>query len=752
MLGAAVVPNPERTLQRTVEIAGESGVAWNKGELRNFAFSSLGIPVSVLEHMNLGEPFAMVYLDCGKPEAKPDVLYSLAAKSAKDAKQAIKVMGEPVATKGDASAFRMNGELHWFWQKDERLVVANSSDALVKGALLAIELANPGANDIVVWAVPPAIFAWQQKNPGSVKALVRQQIQPSLQAVLGPLLVQSDLFRAFLDKAFGALVDLLFDVPEVRLAIRGDSKDGVLLRLSVMPKAGSALAARIARSTPYQFDRRVLTGDPPDVLLATAPMPLIGETWRSFQPLLAESTDWKSLVEPLDIILSPLTGATSIACRLTDRGPVHTAIFEFAKGTDTDRYLDAAARLSDLPSPMNSGPAKEKLEVTSRRANNMLLSTVKYLPESTDPEMRQGAKLSSDGDSFTSAVLVEGDKAYAWLAGTDAENDVKFLPKAIPGPPQRLVARALEESKGSDGLFYIDIAWAIRAALASMPPSSFKYPQLSSLQLPSWVYFRGGTTFDVLLRAPIELGKGRATLAPILLAAKKGTPDPGNAQAPPTPRSGGGGVTVFADGTTSDALGNIHVFQDATRRSPAWAKSGAIASSGLAPRPSTKVEDRGGSGVEAMLLRSLDGMARSVFFSANRRGDRRSAPRTQEGQQAASAQEAKTLHGSDKRPSETLLPENLGGELSFEVGTVERITGPSECSHKGDPMALLVRFDDGQRVNARVHVVPVRRHIHDPPPEPSNNHNESFIFPGQRVKVRHVAPAESGAECWEWLR
>ena len=549
MLGAAVVPNPEQTLQRAEEITGEFGVAWSKGELRDAAFFDLGIiPVPVREHLNLGEPFTMVYLDSGKPGAKPDVLYSLAAKSAKDAKQAIKVMGEPLDSKDDAYAFPMNGSRHWFWQKDERLVVANSSDALMKGALLAIELANPGANDIVVRAVPPAIFAWQQKDRGSLKALLLQQIQPSLAAALGPLLVQSDLSRAFLDKAFGALVDLLFDVAEVRLAIRGDSKDGVLLRLSVIPKAGSALAARIARSTPYQFDDRVLTVGPPDVLLATAPTPLIDETWHYLRPLLAESKDWKSLVEPLDTILSSLTGATSIACRLTDRGVVNTAIFEFAKGADTDRYLDAAARLSDLLLPMNSGPANEKLEVTSHRENNMLASTVKLPPQSTDPEMRQAAKLFCDGDSFTSAVLVEGNKAYTWLAGSDAEHDVKFLPKAIPAGPQGFVARALEESKGSDGLFYIDFAWVIRAALATLPPSSFKYPQFSSLQLPSWLYFRGGTTFDVLLREPIEPGKGWATVAPILLAAKKGKPEPGHAQAPPTPRRGGGGKVVFFDG------------------------------------------------------------------------------------------------------------------------------------------------------------------------------------------------------------
>jgi hypothetical protein len=180
--------------------------------------------------------------------------------------------------------------------------------------------------------------------------------------------------------------------------------------------------------------------------------------------------------------------------------------------------------------------------------HRVLGDTVKLPPQSTDPEMRRAAKLFWDGDSFTSAVLVEGNKAYTWLAGSDAEHDVKFLPKAIPAGPQGFVARALEESKGSDGLFYIDFAWVIRAALVTLPPSSFKYPQFSSLQLPTWLYFRGGTTFDVLLREPIEPGKGWATVAPILLAAKKGKPHPGHAQAPPTPRHGGGGKVVFFDG------------------------------------------------------------------------------------------------------------------------------------------------------------------------------------------------------------
>jgi hypothetical protein len=73
-----------------------------------------------------------------------------------------------------------------------------------------------------------------------------------------------------------------------------------------------------------------------------------------------------------------------------------------------------------------------------------------------------------------------------------------------------------------------------------------------------------------------------------------------------------------------------------------------------------------------------------------------------------------------------------------KTGNIEGIAGSSACHSEGDEIVLWVRLDDGRKVNAGR----------------GKDNNGGRITGGQRVKLKQVASAESGEDCWEivqWL-
>jgi hypothetical protein len=91
---------------------------------------------------------------------------------------------------------------------------------------------------------------------------------------------------------------------------------------------------------------------------------------------------------------------------------------------------------------------------------------------------------------------------------------------AQPRKPEGLAATAVEESANADGFFYMDMGQLVKLGAGAM--GAGENPMFSSLHLPLWFSYRGGKAPALEMRIPMELARGVAAFAPMLMGMGMG--------------------------------------------------------------------------------------------------------------------------------------------------------------------------------------------------------------------------------------
>jgi hypothetical protein len=517
-LGSAVIPNLDRTFDRVDTIAKALSLPFDKAAQRKSLLDSLKAPEALVNAVRTDGPLAVVAFPPKQVGKEPEVVVAVQGKSPEAVQAALAGMGQPVATKDDAKSYKVGAETVWLLSRGSTLVAAPSLDALVLGAAMAMAMEETAVSDddVLVRVSPEAIAKSQGTDLKTAVSSVLADWTESLKSMPG----QSPLAAQVIAGMFKPVADRLAEVEEAGLSLRLDAQKGVALRLEVSPRRDSKLAGMVGKSAPYKFDARVVPEGDPMALMAFSPTEMVAPLWADLRPLVAMAKDGEEAAKQIDVILDSFSFGGTGAMAIADKQLRITGVYGMRKGSDGETALSAMAGLMNgawYRSMLSAGEMKGKVSV-KRDQDVLLVSTTQGTPKNMAPTLAQAMKGMGLMSQSMAMLAQPGNLFFA--SGKDAAANVRKLVSAAPGKPTGLAAAAVAESAGADGFFYMDFAQFVKLGAGAMGVG--ENPMLSSLRLPFWVSYRGGKSPVLELRVPMELARGVAVFAPLLMGMGMG--------------------------------------------------------------------------------------------------------------------------------------------------------------------------------------------------------------------------------------
>jgi hypothetical protein len=510
-LGSAAIPNLDRTFDRVDTIAKALSLPFDKAAQRKSFLDSLKVPEALVNAVRTDGPMAIVVLPPKQTGKEPEVAVAVQGKSPEAIQSAIAGMGQPVATKDDAKSYKLGAETAWLLSRGSTLVASQSLETLVLGAAMAMAGAVVSEDDVMVQVSPEAIA----KSQGTDLKTALSGLLAAWTDVLKSMPGQNPLAAQVAAGMFKPLVDRLAEVEEAGLSLRLDAQKGVALRLEVTPRKDSKLAGMLDKSAPYKLDARVVPQGDPMALMAFSPIQMIASLWADLRPLVTAGKDGEEAAKQLDVLLDAFSFGGSGAMAIADQQMRMTGIYGMRKESDGEAALSAMAGLMNgawYRSLLVAGDMKGKVSV-KRDKDVLLVSTTQVAPKNMPSAMAQAMK--GMGLMSQSMAMLAKPANLFFATGKDAAAKVRQLVSAEPGKPTGQAATAVEESAGADGFFYMDFGQLVKLGVGAMGAGD--NPMFSNLRLPFWVSYRGGKSPTLDLRVPMELARGVAAFAPMLM-------------------------------------------------------------------------------------------------------------------------------------------------------------------------------------------------------------------------------------------
>ena len=518
-LGSAVLPNLDRTFDRVDAIAKALSFPFDKAAQRKSLLDSLKVPEALMNAVRTDGSLVIVVLPAKPAGKEPDVVVAVQGKSPEAIQSAMAGMGQPVATKDDAKSYKVGAETGWLLARGSTLVAAQSLETLILGAAMAMEGAVTSEDDVKVRVSPEAIAKSQGTDVKTALSGMLATMTEALQAMPG----QSPVAAQVLGGMFKPVAERLAEVEEAGLSLRLDAQKGVALRLEVSPRGDSKLATMLGKSAPYKLDPRVVPPGDSMALMAFSPTEMLASLWADLRPLVAKGKDDKAgeeAAKQIDVLLDAFSFGGSGAMAIADKQMKMAGIYSMRKGLDGETVLSAMAGLVKgawYHSLLSAGEMKRNVSV-KRDKDVLLVNTTQVAPKTLTPAMAQAMK--GMGLMSQSMALLAQPGNLFFATGKDAATRVRQLVSSEPRKPDGLAAAAVQESAGADGFFYMDIGQLVKLGAGAM--GAGENPMLSSLQLPLWLSYRGGKSPTVDIRVPMELARGVATFAPLLMGMGMG--------------------------------------------------------------------------------------------------------------------------------------------------------------------------------------------------------------------------------------
>jgi hypothetical protein len=511
-LASVGVASLDRTFERVEAVANALSLPFEKAEVQKLFLQSLKAPEVLVNALRTDAPFAALLFAPKQKDGDPEMALAAKGKSEGALRSAIAGLGQPAAAKDDAKAFKLAGDQSvWLVQRGSTVIVATSLETLVLGGAAVMDAARPSEEDLVVHFSAGELAKSQGTDVKTAIASYLAMVSEQIKAM--PL--QNPVVASMVEPALRPFGDRLAEVEGSEIVVRLDPTRGATVRMSLEPRAGSMLAALIAKPSPYKLDARVLPEGDPMVLGVFGPSSWIGSLWNDLRPLFLKDKDMEAAAKQIDVLVKGPTFGGSASMGTADKQMQVQGVYGLQKGTDGESYLAAMAGLYDsalMKRFLTAGPIRGKIAL--KREKNLISGSTsqeisKDVPKGTF-EVLQGMGLLSQ--SF--AALVEGDSLY-YVTGKNAAAKVRQLPSTRPRRPAGPLANALEESAGADALLYFDFGQLARLGGAAM--GSGDNPLLSGLRLPLWASYRSGKSATVELRIPMELVKSVGALMPMLM-------------------------------------------------------------------------------------------------------------------------------------------------------------------------------------------------------------------------------------------
>jgi hypothetical protein len=503
LVARLLVPSFDRTSATVDQMRSQGALPFGAAELRNMLLARLSLPEDALSLVDTGRPIALAVVS---PAAAPPtgesplmVAGAFALKAPEGAGAFVDRLGTLIGS--DREVFqlrRRDGEPIWVLRVGQNLAWASTREALVEAGAHALDGRVEASDDLVLTSYPGP---WARSHGIDL----RQGHAPLRQRLMEEHGSRGGRPRPAAERAaLEAVLDFVLrpapetDAVEARLVLGKDRGADVSLR--VRPRPGSPFAARTAVRHPYSLESAPPLGpEGPTVTLAA-----VGED-PAFLGLLAAIVEAQAK--------TGVDGAGATAERLR---PLVADLSGSLTGVLRPAGSELAAELM-LPLRPAVPPARVQAQLGALAGNpgmTPLLGQV-YRRGTVVRSSKEGDRTRVEiGSSFTVLAGVASGKL---LLVTEPQAAEKLNLLAGSRPPARPaadspLAAALEESRGRDGVLYVDVLGVIGPVMSAVAPGAgarmvnglLSMPGVSGRKLPIWLSFAGGDALAVDLRLPLE--------------------------------------------------------------------------------------------------------------------------------------------------------------------------------------------------------------------------------------------------------
>ena len=420
------------------------------------------------------------------------------------------------------------------------LVASSSREGLAAAGALAVEAMRPPASDLMLTVHPEALARWRGTDLRTAVAAFRRDLfgQQIAAAERRGGAVPGHAERIAWEATLQALVDPVADTITDQLTLDIDPQRGIRLGLRLEPRPGTALARRLAIPTPYAVDPAVLAGRPAAPLvavLAVGPGPFWPELNAAILAAQAQAgiKGAAEVASRFEVLRSLLTGAGSSAVYSGAAGITTGGVLSLRPGASGPAALDALASLTGsagFATLLGQIYGRQAPAVQSKRDGDTLRTDLAF-PINDRPGDVGTALKAVFGSSTLSTVAAVSRGRLIIAVGPDAAPQLAHLASASAAPPPAQLGAALTETRGSDGLIYLDLWAAARPVLAALKDPQAApmigmlsaMPGFAQLELPVVMSYRGGKTLTGELRVPLTtLRNAAAAVRPLVGAGPPG--------------------------------------------------------------------------------------------------------------------------------------------------------------------------------------------------------------------------------------
>ncbi len=496
-----LVPAFDRTAATVDQLRSQGALPFGAAELRNMLLARLSLPEDALSLVDTGRPIALALVSpsSASPGAQAPLLVAgaLALRAPEGAGAFVQRLGTLVGS--DREIFqlrRQDGEPIWVLHVGQTLAWASSREALVEAGAHALDARVDASDDLVLTAYPGP---WARSQGVDL----RQGTTPLRDRLMQDLGSRNGRPRPAADRAaLEAILDFVLrpapdtDAVETRMALGKDRGADIAVR--VRPRPGSAFATRTAARHPFSLD-----AVPSAIAGGAVTIAAVGDD-PAFVQLLAAVLQAQAR--------AGVEGAGATAERLEPlMGQLSGGLLGVLRPSGPELAADLA-----LPLRTGAPPARAQGDLFALLSNPGLTPLLGHMYR-RGPAVRSSKEAErmrvEVGDSFTVVAAVAGGKV---LLATEPDAGARIDQLAVVRAPARPGAEtplgaALEDSRGKDGLVYVDVLGVVGPVMSASSPGAARMvkgflsmPGLAGRKLPVWLSFGGGDALAVDLRLPLQ--------------------------------------------------------------------------------------------------------------------------------------------------------------------------------------------------------------------------------------------------------
>jgi len=416
-----------------------------------------------------------------------------------------------------------DGDIIWTAIKGRTLFVSGSPEALLfAGGLAEMAQVRPQRGQVVLTVMPQALAAASGKSRKDIVAQMKGLMAAGAQS--GPSTSPAGVHMA--EAVTEAMVETALDSSVIRLVLAVDSHAGALMEGELVPVAGSELAKRTARRTPYAFDQHLPVKNDGTAVLAVGDW----QPWMAMAAKMFEGSGPAGRATAKDLMaMVALTGPWSCIVDPGEAGFASLCSSTLKPDTKAKVALDAALAAFKSQHAWEAELEGRKPSALKVKRSGDQIEIEKKV-ENKEPMARSFARAIFGGDVVRSMIAVK-DGRLLMASGTESRKTVaRYGSGGVAGAP--LLTATLAETSGDEMLAAIDVVSFVRRILvqskelpgrdAAVMASAM--PGVAEMSAPFVFTLKGGSSLVGQMQIPLSSLDAIAKVVRGVLGAVSPTP------------------------------------------------------------------------------------------------------------------------------------------------------------------------------------------------------------------------------------